>query len=252
MAGKTRTDARILEHGDIFFFYRPKTGLDGARKLEDVASFHLVLHPIKRNLYRYAAVSLKGLLASGRPSGDAGISGWSAKLETVGSSAAMVARKLREAPPVPAARACGEGVYAIAAHGAHTHLAYVLELPEEPGEVQEALAISKRANPLISVINPILEIPANQVSPQVVLPEYPPKLMAKFGDKRSIPANPAELIDYEGAEILVAGLETFDTSLTGLDLKAEHEDANTAEVFELLKIRRSGTPLEPLFEGHWA
>ena len=39
-------------------------------------------------------------------------------------------------------------------HQNHTELAYILELPKEPGEAQRELGIEKEASYIVSVINP--------------------------------------------------------------------------------------------------
>ena len=39
---------------------------------------------------------------------------------------------LRKPPRNPPARPAAEGIYAIVRHGDHTHLAYVIELPQRP------------------------------------------------------------------------------------------------------------------------
>jgi hypothetical protein len=236
-----------LEHGDIFFFYHPKMDRAAVTGPEDLASFHLILHPMDENKYRYAAISLKGLLESG------GGGGWWARLEMVESHLGQIQRKLRESHPLPPARPCGEGVYAIVKHGNHTHLAYALELPEEPGEVQRSLGINRRENPYLGVLNPLLEAREEAgLSPQVALPDYPPRLLNLFGDSRFRSADPVDLLDYEGAELLVARRPAATAEELGIDLMPEHETAETAEVFRILKLRMDETPLVPLFEGHWA
>ena len=49
----------------------------------------------------------------------------------------------------------GEGKYAIIRHHQnHTELAYILELPKEPGEAQIELGIEREASYVVSVINP--------------------------------------------------------------------------------------------------
>jgi hypothetical protein len=160
-------------------------------------------------------------------------------------------KSLREAHPIPAARAAGEGIYAIAEHRRHTHLAYALELPDDPGEVQAALGISKRANPVLAVVNPILEALAGPESPQVVLPDYPPELLSKFGERRLIPADPANLLDYEGVELVISETENLDPVALDVELRPELESGQTAEIFDILKLRRGDVPMEPLFEGTW-
>jgi hypothetical protein len=45
-----------------------------------------------------------------------------------------------------AARPVGEGKYAIVKHQNHAELAYILEMPEQPGEAQRELGIEKEAS----------------------------------------------------------------------------------------------------------
>jgi hypothetical protein len=238
---------KTLEQGDIFFFYHPKHGLDAVEGPEDVASFHIILHPFDGNKCRYAAVSLKGLLESG------GEGGWWARMEMVDVHPAAIQRKLRNSHPLPMARPCGEGVYAILRHGRHTHMAYALELPEKPAEVQHALGIFRRENPYIAILNPLQEAREEAaLSPQVSLPEYPPHLLRKFGDRRFHPADPPELLDYPGAEFLVARRPVAAAEDLGLGLHPETETVETSEVFRVLSLRADEAPLEPLLQGHWA
>ena len=118
---------------------------------EDVAAFHLILHPLNENKYRYAAISLKGLLESG---GEGGLVGADGAVET---DIKQMRKRLLQTHPLPAARPCGEGVYAVVRHGRHTHLAYAMELPEHPAEVQKSLGIAQLENPYLAVMNPMLE-----------------------------------------------------------------------------------------------
>lgn len=67
------------------------------------------------------------------------------------------------APPRPA----GEGVYAIARHENHTHLAFALELPERPGKVQQELNIPPEGSYIITMKNPDVEAPPGAGLPDV-------------------------------------------------------------------------------------
>lgn len=237
----------ILEHGDLFFFYHPKADRNPVDGPQDIASFHLILHPLDGNTYRYAAISLLGLLENG------GEAGWWARLEMVETHLPAIQRKLRDTHPLPPARPCGEGVYAVVRHGRHTHLAYALELPEEPGEVQKALGISHLENAYLAILNPFFEAREEAgLSPQVRIPEYPPDLLNLFGDRRFHPADPVRLLDYEGAEILIARRPVAHGEELEAELLPEHETLETSEVFRLLKVRADQVPVSPLFEGHWA
>jgi len=57
------------------------------------------------------------------------------------------------------ARPVGEGKYAMVSHKNHAELAYVLEMPKEPGKAQEELGIEKEASYIVSVINPKVPVP---------------------------------------------------------------------------------------------
>lgn len=108
-------------------------------------------------------------------------------------------------------RPVGEGVYAICEHGEHTHLVYVLELPEELGDVQHEFNIEKEGSYILSVKNP--EQPSSWGSWESTKhkPEYPSELKSVFESKRGFgttkfhPANPTKLLDYSGGQILLIG-----------------------------------------------
>ena len=61
-----------------------------------------------------------------------------------------------------------------------------------------------------------------------------------------------ELLDYEGAEMLVARRPTASLEDLGVELRPEHETMETSEIFGVLKLRADEVPVAPLFEGHWA
>ncbi|KAJ3119060.1 hypothetical protein HDU96_003235 [Phlyctochytrium bullatum] len=110
------------------------------------------------------------------------------------------------------ARMCGEGLYIIATKRGSTHLAYVLEHPAEPGEVQEELGIEKQATYVMTVkvstglvscsINRDAKNPSTNLSRPVQIPQEHQHL---FGSRRFIPANPPSLLDTVGIEFLLIG-----------------------------------------------
>ena len=55
------SDETIVEKGDIFFAYRPRTGEDKAKGLADVQRFFMVLKPESQNLVRLAVLGRKRL-----------------------------------------------------------------------------------------------------------------------------------------------------------------------------------------------
>jgi hypothetical protein len=247
----------ILEGGDIFFAYRPKIDKQAARGIDDVQRLYMILHPRGRRSYRLIIIGEKRL-----PFVDGG-----GDRKTWGFVARVAARaeevedeldpekyvtQTRGERQVAAARPAGEGIYVIATHESHTHLAYVLELPEEPGEVQRALNIVKQGSYIIAVKNP--EAPS---APGIGLDEtrrarFPEQLQERFAGRRFIAANPPYFLDYEGAELLLVGARADITAELGLKLNPEHETEATADIFNDLKMERTLHPLTPLFEGKWA
>lgn len=237
----------ILERGDLFYFYHPKLGREPVHGPEDVASFHLVLHPRGGRVCRYAAVSLKGLLDGG------GGHGWWARIERVEDARSALRQRLLGKAPLPAARPCGEGVYALVRHGRHTHLAHALELPEEPGEVQAALGIPRLGNPYVAVRNPFFEaVEEAELSPQIQFPDYPPELLNLFGKASFLPADPVSLLDYAGVEFLMAGGPADGAGELGVDLKPQHETLDTSELFRVLGLKPTELSTAPLMQGRWA
>jgi hypothetical protein len=148
-------------------------------------------------------------------------------------------------PATPA----GEGKYAIVKHDNHTELAYVLELPQVPGPTQKEFEIRKEASYIVSVKNPDISI-RGFAAFEKRKPQYPSSIKQKFGDKRWINVEDPDLLNYENTQILLIGARKKDVQEElGIDLDEEKETANTAELFEELKIRREQVPLKPLLEG---
>lgn len=84
-----------------------------------------------------------------------------------------------------------------------THLAYALETPHELGKVQHALRIETVGSLQIQLKDP--NQPSTNPSVRDVgknkQPQFPPALKKLFTTK-FIPANPASLLNYSGAELL--------------------------------------------------
>jgi hypothetical protein len=158
--------------------------------------------------------------------------------------------KTRGERELPAARPAGEGVYRIVAHGNHTHLVYALELPKKPGPVQKELNIEPEASYIFSVKNPEKGSPPQAGLSRGQKAEYPKRLQEKFGDRRFINAEP-ELLDYEGAEVMLIGAREDPEEELGLKLQPQSETEWTADIFKDLHMEKSEHPQEPLFKGQW-
>jgi hypothetical protein len=251
MATERRSRTKILERGDIFFLFRPNAAEFAPEGLLDIRRFYMVLHPEGDDRFRLIAIGKKKLPAS-REDGQRnwgfvdGVFRTPEKLLQAagGLSGSMEAREEN-------ARPAGEGVYAIVLHGNHTHLAYVLELPLTPGEVQQAFNITPEGRFVLAIKNPEAISPPGvglETERQAVFPE---ELTARFADRRWVPVDPPKFLDYEGAElVLIGGRDDLGEDL-GINLKAHPGDEETAEVFRDLHLGKSERSIKPLFEGVW-
>ena len=248
---------KVLERGHIYFFYRPRVDEQEAKGPADVRRFYMVLHPHGKRRYRLVIIGEKRLPAVTR-AGDRKSWGF---VEKVSSRAEGVedeldpetyATKTRGERHVPAARPAGEGVYAIVRHDDHTHLAYALELPAKPGDVQRALNIGEEGSYIISVKNPEAPSPPGLGLDETRQPHFPKDLKATFRGRRFVAVDPPDFLDYEGAEILLIGASQDVYNELGVRLEAEHESAASAEIFKDLRLEKSLHPVTPLLQGKWA
>ncbi|WVZ91307.1 hypothetical protein U9M48_037496 [Paspalum notatum var. saurae] len=176
----------------------------------------------------------------------------------------------------PAARALGEGVYRILKHGgagrrAHTHLVYKLELPSRgAGEPQEAMHVEPEASYLIQIKNPEQRQASGgggfaglQGKRRAAFPAH---LQARFGGKRYAAADPPDLLNYEGCELLLISASDDVEEELGLELHTETEteageeeaaDAGTdggeraASCSDLVNMFGEVADVKPLLSGSW-
>src|ERR687886_2504302 len=159
----TNYDAEILEQGDIYFFYRPKKAAEKVKGIEDVRRFFMVTAPEekvqdtsnsknKNQLYRLFVIGKKSLPEVRKTEARASKRYW-ARVGGIFKDANELTKELLadEFRKGDAARPVGEGKYAIVKHQNHAELAYVLELPKEPGEAQKELGIEKEASYIVTV-----------------------------------------------------------------------------------------------------
>jgi hypothetical protein len=130
---------------------------DRVRGLDDVQRVYLLLRPKGARKYRLLIVGRKRLPDPGRHDRF-----WAFVYKVFRSRAALgdelgevrYRTKTLGLRDEPEARPVAEGVYALVRHGDHTHLTYVLELPERPGPAERALNIRRQASYVIAVKNP--------------------------------------------------------------------------------------------------
>jgi hypothetical protein len=191
--------AEVLERGGIYFFHRVRSEARGGETDPDLERYFLVLRPSDSRRFRQIYLGSRHPPSSGR----GGEHFWGL-VDHVASGPEDARKALGEAHHAtwghgsgrrPAARPAGEGVYAIARHGDHVHLAYSLRTPERPGPLQRDLGIEESASFILSVKHPGY---AEHAAP----PAYPAHLLELFHGRKYLPADPPGFLDFEKTELL--------------------------------------------------
>jgi hypothetical protein len=259
---ESRYNSEILEYGDIYFFYRPKVGSPNVKSIDDVRRFFMVTVPERtatkndkektnRQLYRLFVIGKKSLpeirTSEARSSERywARVGGIFEKSEDLTNE--LLSDEFRKGD---AARPVGEGKYAIVSHQNHAELAYILELPKEPGEAQKELGIEKEASYIITVINPVKPVPDGYPS-AVQSPQYPDSIQQEFRDDENfIPlTRNLDLINYQNAQIILIGAREGNDTIKkdiGIEIK---EESDSADIFSKLRVRKEQIPVRPIIEG---
>lgn len=272
----------VLEKGDIFFFYRPKAKVidDGSggdvKSIEDIRRFFMVTATAANTeneqqqqfdgtnsktpkegespRYRLFVIGKKSLPEIRTTEARKSERYW-AKVGGIFENPQELTGELLsdEFRKGDAARAVGEGKYAIVKHQDHAELAYVLEMPEEPGEAQRELGIEKEASYIVSIINPKVPVPARYPSSEEP-PNYPESILKEFGENENFIslANDLRFINFQNAQMILVGAREGRDVIQkefGIDIKEEKETVHSADIFSKLKIEKDKIPTKPLIEG---
>ena len=250
---ETERETELLEHGDIFFLYRPKVDEDDPSGQEDVQRFYFVLRPQGGGKVRLCVVGRKRL-----PEVDEHERVWGF-VDMVSNDARKIEEELREdrygtktrgEQRQPAARPAGEGIYVVSLEEGQMHLSYELELPEKPDEVQREFNLAPKASFALSIKNPEKGTPKGAGLRPEQQADYPKKLQEEFRGRRFLRED-IELLDYEGAEFILVRARRDPEKEYGIELDAQHEDYESAEAVRRLGLVKSRHPVKPLFEGEW-
>ena len=251
----SQKNTEVLERGNIYFVYTPKVERQDVAGLDDVQQFHFVLAPHGKSSYRLIAIGKKRF-----PEVEGSNNNNWCFVESVTDNAQEIERGLRKETYStktlgerlqPAARPVGEGIYEIVRHRGHTNLIYALELPEDLGEAQKALGIKPEASYIITIKNPTASSPQGQGLPAEEKADLPQHLQNRFEERRFVPADPPEFLDYTGVELILIGASADIERELGIELDPATETEDTAEILNDLRMRKSRHPIEPLFTGEW-
>lgn len=279
------TTAEVLEKGDIFFFYRPKTKIvddssgGDVKSIDDIRRFFMVTAttttaanseneqqqqfdgtnsktPKEEESERYRLFIIgKKSLPEIRTSEARRSERYWAKVGGIFENPQELTSELLsdEFRKGDAARPVGEGKYAIVKHQDHAELAYVLEMPEEPGEAQRELGIEKEASYIVSIINPKVPVPAGYPSSEEP-PNYPESILKEFGENENFISLARDLrfINFQNAQMMLVGAREGRDVIQkefGIDIREEKETVHSADIFSKLKIEKDKVPINPLIEG---
>lgn len=251
---KTAEKSTTLESGNIYFFFRPKVGVDKPKSIDDVQRLYMVLSPDQEERYRLAVIGQKVM-----PEPEHHQRYWGF-VQAVGRKPEQIRDELgpetystrtRGERYVAAAIPAGEGRFRILRHEDHTHLAYALELPKREGQVQKEFEIEDQASYIISVKNPEAGSPAYAGLSEEEKANYPKRLQEVFRGRRFADADPPELLDYAGTEFVLIGSSEDVKDELGVEFKTENETESSADIFKDLKLEKTDRQLKPLFEGKW-
>lgn len=183
-----KVPSNILEKGIIYFFYRPRVNIEDPQGMEDVSRSFFVLRPTplgaeldsgqglvdKDAKCRLMILPKKKFPTSGRERDMGFVEKANQSMKDLqekfiaGSTYQTSTRGERH---IEEARPYAEGVYAIASTRRASHLAYMLTIPSEIGEIQENFGLYQRGSFIVQSKNPKFPGPSFARLPKD--PEYP-------------------------------------------------------------------------------
>ncbi|KAK4945970.1 hypothetical protein LTR10_014772 [Elasticomyces elasticus] len=214
----------ILEKGIIYFFFRARVNVEDPQDVNDVARTYMVMRPIPLDAKisdgpigdqgncRLLALPKKVLPVSGKDRFLAFVEKAKTSFDDLKSSflqGSEYETKTAGTSHSPPVTPLAEGVYAITSTGRESHLAYIINIPSELGEVQKDLGLQERGSFATSVKNPTQPAPNNASLPKG--PDYPQEVIDEFRSLRWKPLEP-KLLDYDNAQFLLIG-ESADKAL---------------------------------------
>lgn len=222
--------SRLLEQGDIYFFYEPREEARRVTGPQEVDRLYLILSGDHQFGRHCRLLALEGPVLptakAGEPGGSAAVRVEAASNRPEDMANALASHRVRGATAQkrgPIQRPAGEGRYALVEHEGHSDLDYVLELPQVPGPVQRELGIQPTASYRIG--------------------------LKQVGETRPI-LDPSAM-DSAGVDLVLEAEAAEVPQEIQDQVRVQREDAGTAEIFAELKLRKSTYPLEPLLQGEW-
>ncbi|KAI1812547.1 hypothetical protein GGS20DRAFT_557444 [Poronia punctata] len=244
--------SNILEKGLIYFFFRGRVEITEPSNVDEIQRSYMVLRPLDKEAKlgegtiqdagntRLIAVPKKVFPRSGRDRWIAFVEKSDASFKTLKDeflSGSEYETKTKGTRHTPAVTPAAEGVYAITTTGRETHLAYMITLPSELGEVQKDLGLKDKGSFILSTRNPKYDAPRGTALPKG--PEYPKEVQDEFRNLRWLPSKPNHL-DYVSTQFLLVGESSGLEKATEPQKEDEGEDKEKP-VEELEKLEDEDT-----------
>ncbi|KAF8977943.1 hypothetical protein BGZ46_006992 [Entomortierella lignicola] len=271
------SNERIIEKGHAFFFYRPKLDVEIPSGADDTQKLYMLLSPDEdkdgkhdsssKRIHRLLLIPRKSLPMAGK--------GPQSRIWTFVDEASedleKVKKKLEEYTystkthgerTQEAARLIGEVRYNILLDQKHSHFLYELEVPQEPGEVQQEFGILKEGQFLMQVKNPEIQTPASErgQSRYATLGEGAAKLPKHLQEKfrgirkdwvRYAALDSSEFLDIQHVEIGLFAVnkdakEEYTEVMEALEAEVEDNEVDPknpeAQVYKDLDLEESKIP----------
>ncbi len=201
MNRKQNRENKIIQKGNIYFFYRPKIG-----NQEEIQRFFFVLRPEDKNKYHLLIVGKKHLPETKQHESyflfvDKASEDRKSLLKSLEENHYQT--KTRGEQTQPASHCLAEGKYLIIEHYGHTHFCYQITSPAELKKEQMEFNLQKKADYLISVKNPQQPSAPKMGPGEQKKVNYPPEIQEKFANYRFISLSEPNFLDYPGTEILL-------------------------------------------------
>jgi len=252
-ASDNRVDAmpsNVLEKGIIYFFTRGRVGIEDPDSVQDLQRTYIVLRPIpldaklgdgpiedlKNN--RLIALPKKVLPKSGQDKFMVFVEKANTTIEDLKQNFMQGSdydTKTTGTRHTPAVAPIGEGIYAITeSAGKTTHLAYMMTIPKELGEVQQDMGICEKGSFVTSLKNPTVSGPANTNLPKGA--EFTQEILDDFRGRGWMELRP-EHLNYENAQFLLIGegQDEFKAAVEATSKDQKHDKETPQEEMEKLE-----------------
>lgn len=245
---------KVIESGDLYFFYRPKRHDEIIRSLDDIESFYMVMAPLEHELFRLLSIGQKKLpkipvelLAYSER--DWAIVDYVTKNSDDLREVRLDRGRIAEGKILYPTRPAGVAKYQLVLHKNETFLAYSLEVPTKLGPVQNTFDILLEAAHIFKVKNPDYLF---EGYPGIVQkPEYPVALKGLF-DEDMINVKDYQLLNYRSVQILLIGAYRHRVERAlGIGFFKESAQKAIDRLYGTFHMRKEDHPLAPLVEGQW-